>query len=134
MIDDLNNLPDLFGYDNTRDDDHLVVGFLNFQDFSKGYKDVSSTEKSSKHEYFYKFKKLLQDHFEGLIFGEFHWKKDVLRKIEELIIPDNLSQQALTRSEDDPDQPRVIRVRNIFYMKARNTIDEYLSRMVYRAD
>ena len=69
-----------------------------------------------------------------MIFGELHWKKDVIRKIEDLLVPENISEQALIRSEDDPNQPRFIRVRNIYYIKARNTLDEYLTRMVYRAD
>jgi hypothetical protein len=63
-----------------------------------------------------------------------HWKKDVVRKIEELLLPENLSEQALIRSEDDQNHPRIIRVRNIYYIKARNTLDEYLTRMVYRND
>jgi hypothetical protein len=49
---------------------------------------------------FFKFKKLIQDHFEGLVFAELHWKKDVIHKIEELVIPaaNNVPMQ---RSEQD---------------------------------
>ena len=115
-----------------RDPDHLVVGFLSYQDFAKGYKDVTSDQPGAKPEIFYKFKKLIQNHFEGLVFAELHWKKDVIHKIEDLVIPDENS-VPMQRSEEEG-VIKTIRARNIYYMKCRGTVDEYISRMLYRKD
>lgn len=81
VIDELRNLPDLFSMDGARDPEHLVVGFLNYQDFASHYKTVAVNQATA----FLKFRKFLCLHFEAVLFGELHWKKDVVRKIEEML-------------------------------------------------
>ncbi len=66
------------------------------------------------------------------MFAELHWKKDVIHKIEDLVIPDENS-VPMQRSEEEG-VIKTIRARNIYYMKCRGTVDEYISRMLYRKD
>ena len=86
---------------------------------------------------FNKLKKFLSLHFEAVVFGELHWKKDVMRKIEDMIIPEPVAviPKGLNEDEGSPPVKRLsIRMRNFYYMKCRNSIDEYISRLLYRQD
>lgn len=76
---------------------------------------------------------MIQEHFEALIFAELHWKKDIVRMIEELVIPDKSMSNSHNELDDTFVKPSIC-VRNVYYIKCKNTVDEYISRLLYRGD
>lgn len=67
--------------------------------------------------------------FEGVIFAELHWKIDVIRSIERLVLkypPDYRD-----REQEGALEPHV---RNFFYLKCSSTIDEFLLSLLYVQD
>ncbi|CDW74660.1 swi snf-related matrix-associated actin-dependent regulator of chromatin subfamily a-like protein 1 [Stylonychia lemnae] len=123
LIDEINQIKDLYDQDGIRQQDHLVVGLLNYQTFSKGYKNMSQQAT------YKRFKKECQNHFEAILFAEYHWKYDVIDKIEEIIKPDG-SQVNSQGSKDGIDYKQ-IRFRNSYFIKSRGSVDEFLSRLLY---
>lgn len=59
----------------------MIVGFLLYPDFTFGYKKVKDSES------FKRLRKLCSRHFETIVFAEYHWKKNVISKIEQLVVP-----------------------------------------------
>lgn len=57
--------------------------------------------------------------FEAILFAELHWKLDVMRSIEKMI---------LGLSGDDNQQTNL---RNIYFMKCADTVDEFLASLLY---
>ena len=71
----------------------------------------------------------LSKSFEGVIFGELHWKIDVMKQIEQLVL-------ASTELNNEPETSEALTssehfIRNFYYLKCSATMDEFLLSLLY---
>ena len=66
------------------------------------------------------------ERFEAVVFGELHWKIDVVREIEKLILNPS---RTIDHFADEGDEQHF--VRNFFYIKCTGSIDEILANLLY---
>jgi hypothetical protein len=67
--------------------------------------------------------------FEAVLFAELHWKIDVVRQIERLVLkthPDYFN-----REREGTSEPYI---KNFFYLKCTSTVDEFLLSLLYFQD
>ena len=67
--------------------------------------------------------------FEGVLFAELHWKIDVIREIEKLILFRQPDYQ--DREQEGSTEPHI---RNFYYLKCTSTVDEFLLSLLYVQD
>jgi len=73
-----------------------------------------------------KLNQLLMQKFEAIMFGELHWKIDIIREIEKLILNPSKAEDHFADSGEDQHF-----IRNFFYLKCTGSIDEILANLLY---
>jgi hypothetical protein len=80
MLDELEDYGAQHNEDGSRKDDHLIVGLVSYPEFCSRYRVVKQTA------IFRKFTTVLSGVFEAVLFAELHWKLDVMRSVERMIL------------------------------------------------
>jgi hypothetical protein len=77
---ELSSVPPLLDPKTNKKQDRIpLVGILEYNAFTQNYKKQRSSAD------FRKFQKVVAARFEGVLFGELHWKRDTVRGIEKLV-------------------------------------------------